>query len=399
MPAVVKPDPLTNGSGRSRDRVASSPLELLRRVSGGHYASVVRHQTTIRRSHFSFPNDDIRSVVPNKNGFTHTVIRAWQQDLHLKIRPDDVWLAILTQFSFFVNGNAEALRPVFVAHEGRVELVVDARPDTIETVDVGFVAQELASMVKQRLKDPNIATTLLPKFTTTTPHDQTTAAIVFLGAMKEYFSYGVFFGCSFPSVTLLGERSDWADMLQRVAWLRTIDHEESIAWALQLTKILEYMVASFDRPDDPDVKQFWIRAVHQSGSGGSGGIVTLSGWLTAFCWWSADGKRVTHYSDQELDRLGRSSGKKGYQRLTLDGVEFPVIPRDEIPAGVVSAPITCYQAGLDPVKSTLLAGSMGMQVVVEDDDKTTVQPASGWWWFTPSPTKKTPPAVSTANDG
>jgi hypothetical protein len=140
MPAVVKLNSLTSRSGRSRDRVASSPLEVLRHVSGGHYASVVRQQMAISRSHFSVPDDGIRSVVPNKNGFTYTVIRAWQQDLHLKIRPDNFWLAILAQLSFFVNGNAEALRPVFVAHQGRTELVVDARPATVETVDIGVVA-------------------------------------------------------------------------------------------------------------------------------------------------------------------------------------------------------------------------------------------------------------------
>ena len=67
-------------------------------------------------------------------------------------------------------------------------------------------------MVKGRLQDPNVATTLLPSFTTTTPHDQATAAIALLGTMKEYFSYGINYGCSFPSVTLLGERSDWADI-------------------------------------------------------------------------------------------------------------------------------------------------------------------------------------------
>jgi hypothetical protein len=67
--------------------------------------------------------------------------------------------------------------------------------------------------------------------------------------------------------------------------------------------------------------------------------------------------------------------------LTLDGVEFPVIQRDEIPTGVVSVPMTFYQEGLDPVEASLLAGSMGMQVVVEDDDETAVQPASGWWLF------------------
>lgn len=140
MPAVVKPDPLTNASGKNYDRVAASPLDMLRRVSTAHYGSVLQHQLTLRRSHFSFPDDGLGSVVPGKNGFTHTVIRAWQQDLHLRIRPDDVWLAILTQFSFFVNGNAEALRPMFVAHKDRPELVVDARPATIDTVDVDMFA-------------------------------------------------------------------------------------------------------------------------------------------------------------------------------------------------------------------------------------------------------------------
>lgn len=250
-------------------------------------------------------------------------------------------------------------------------------------------------MVKQRLKDPNSATTLLPNFTTTTPHDQTVAAIAFLGAMKEYFGYGMRLGCSFPLVTLLGERSDWADMLRRVAWIGTIDHEESIAWALRLTKILEYMVASFDRPDDSDVKQFWMRAVHQEGAVSSGGIVTLSGWLTAFCWWSADGERVRNYSDKELDSFTHLKREEGYRRLTLDGVEFPVIPRKEIPTGVVSVPMNFYKDGLDPVRGGLLAGSMGMQVVVEDDSGTSVQPASGWWLFSASPTKKTPPPKKT----
>jgi hypothetical protein len=63
----------------------------------------------------------------------------------------------------------------------------------------------------------------------------------FFEAMNEYFSYGVCHGCSFPSVTLLGERSDWADMLRRVAWFGTaINHEETAAWTVRLAKVLGY---------------------------------------------------------------------------------------------------------------------------------------------------------------
>ncbi|KAK1464196.1 hypothetical protein CMEL01_12957, partial [Colletotrichum melonis] len=76
--------------------------------------------------HFSFQNDvngrisvqtsvsdaekDI--IVASKNGFISTVLRAWEQHLHLELRSDDVWLAIIVQFSFFVNrpGRAEGAR-------------------------------------------------------------------------------------------------------------------------------------------------------------------------------------------------------------------------------------------------------------------------------------------------
>ena len=375
MPVVITPDPLIKESGKCRDQLESSPSQLLRSVSDSH------SEYPILRSSFTFPNGG-SGVAPAQNGFTHTVIRAWQQDLHLKLRPDDVWLAILAQFTFFVNVNAEALRSLFVSHQGTLNLVFDARPATLKTADVGFITQALASMVREKLKDPNIAATLLPEFTTTTPHDRATAAMVFLGSMREYFSYGIEFGCSFPSVTLLGERRDWAAMLPRAAWLATVVGGRDVAvaaWAARVSKVLEYMVASFDRPDDADVRRFWNSAVHQAGGGPSGGLTTLSGWLTAFCWWGVDGKRVKDYTDEDLGQAWfRRAGDGGCRRLVLDGVEFPVIGRESIPAGVVRVPLTLYQPWGEE-EAVLLAGSMGMEVLIEEDDEIAVRPASGWW--------------------
>ncbi|KAH6856875.1 hypothetical protein B0I37DRAFT_351894 [Chaetomium sp. MPI-CAGE-AT-0009] len=374
MPAVIKPDPDPQ-SGENHDEVTSSPLRLLFDASSRHY------RFPILRSSFSFsPENDPRStgappsIAGNNNGFAHTVIRAWQQDLHLRLRPDDVWLAILIQFSFFVNGNAEALRPIFVAHQGRQELVVDADATSVKTTDFGAVTQRLAAMVKERLVDPDIADTLLPTFTTTTPHDRAVASMAFLGITQEYFGSNIRYGCGFPSVSLLGEKSDWADILRRVAWFETLGHEETDAWTIRLAKVLEYMVASFDSPDGPDVKQFWARAVHETIRRRSGGIVTLSGWLTAFCWWGASGERVQSYTDEELNK----KYVVGYRRLTLDGVEFPIIDRKRVPRGVVSIPVTLYK-GVTPNKAFLVAGSMGMQVIEEGEGQTAAQPASGWW--------------------
>ncbi|KAG6371849.1 hypothetical protein JVT61DRAFT_8846 [Boletus reticuloceps] len=49
----------------------------------------------------------MRDILPQRNGFVHIVIEAYNRHRTLIIRPDDVWLAILTQFCFFINGNAE----------------------------------------------------------------------------------------------------------------------------------------------------------------------------------------------------------------------------------------------------------------------------------------------------
>jgi hypothetical protein len=377
MPTVIKPDPDLQ-SGTNGDSTCSSPWSLLYITSPDHR----HHHSSILRS--SFSSTDPPSIAASNNGFAHTVIRAWQQDLHLRLRPDDIWLAILTQFSCFVNGNgnAEALRSIFVAHEGQQELAVDV-DGTIKSVDFGAIAQQLAAKAKERLVDPNIADTLLPTFTTTTPHDQAVAAMAFLGVTKPYFGRRVKFGCGFPSVTLLGERSDWANILERIAWFGTLGHEETDAWTIRLTKVLEYMVASFDTPDMADIKEFWARAVHETKSSMSGGIVTLSGWLTAFCWWGADGKRVQSYTDEEL----RCKFVAGYRRLTLDGVGFPIIRRTELPPGVVTVPVTLDNGEI--TKAEFVAGSMGMRVI-DREGQTAAQPASGWWLLSAPPKKDAP---------
>lgn len=36
-----------------------------------------------------------------------TVVKAYNEHLHLEIRADDVWLTILAQFSIYVNEHAE----------------------------------------------------------------------------------------------------------------------------------------------------------------------------------------------------------------------------------------------------------------------------------------------------
>jgi len=40
------------------------------------------------------------NIVPNPNGFVNALAAAYNQHHDLVIRPDDVWIAILSQFNF-----------------------------------------------------------------------------------------------------------------------------------------------------------------------------------------------------------------------------------------------------------------------------------------------------------
>ncbi|POR32698.1 Uncharacterized protein TPAR_07100 [Tolypocladium paradoxum] len=366
MPTTVRPQPGVLGVNNTK--AVSTAQELLRQVS---YSDKYKRLLLT-----SFTNEE--RIVPYPNGFVYTVLRAWQQDLHLELRPDDVWLAILAQFSFFVNGHAEVLRRVFVAHEGKRSLVVDVRPRSLDTVDMGAVAQELAALVRAQLATPDLADWLLPEFSTTLPIDRSTAAAMFLGTMGQYFDVGVVFGCGFPSVTLHGERGDWAELAQRAARFAQFG-DEPAAWSRCLVVAIEGILASFDRPDHADVRDFWMRACHSAGSNASGELVTLSGWLTAFCWWKADGRRQKAYEDHELAGMWHLGGPDGWQRLELSGLAFPIINMDEIPVGVTRVPINFHDEdrGFEVVSTTLVAGSTGMKLI--DAVGSRVQPSSGWW--------------------
>lgn len=122
-------------------------------------------------------------IIPSRNGFVNTVVRAYCDHHALVIRPDDVWLAILTQFSSFVNGNAEQLRKQFVAHDGKKELEIRAA-GTRYTVDFGDLARQITLLIEQNVVDPELRRWIIPVFTTTTLLDTTVSAIIMMATMK-----------------------------------------------------------------------------------------------------------------------------------------------------------------------------------------------------------------------
>lgn len=78
------------------------------------------------------------------------------------------------------------------------------------------------------------------------------------------------------------------------------DTQSMREWVRRLVAAVQNITRSFDKADDDDSRDFRMRAYHTAGEHGSGGRVTLSGWLTALAWWRADGRRQEAYTDADL---------------------------------------------------------------------------------------------------
>lgn len=119
MPVTVHPAPHGANQLMSFNSI-SSPRELLEK-SCRSAAAKLKNNHILQTSFSDISNEKIYS---HPNGFVQGALRAYNNHHHLILRPDEVWISILTQFSAYVNAHAEELREMFVAHEGKKELVV-----------------------------------------------------------------------------------------------------------------------------------------------------------------------------------------------------------------------------------------------------------------------------------
>jgi hypothetical protein len=291
------PDPLTSDSaGHILSSLRPPDRELVDEVL---QSSLVPRDAFKAGARPSSPSESGTGVatenafIPQKNGLVHTITKAYNQHHALVLRPDDVWLCILTQFSLFVNGpgRAEALRSQFVSHEGKKTLTVVVPGENRYTVDFGSMAKQMTSLLHEAVVDPALRDWIMPSFTTTTHDDTVATSVVMMATLRAYFDYEFEIECGIPRVTLLGERSDWESILHRLEKLKEYGPETK-AWYQMLQPVMRRFVLAFDDgyADSDENREFWQRVAHYA-SGGSGPTY-LSGWIVAFCAFDDDGKWV-----------------------------------------------------------------------------------------------------------
>lgn len=112
---------------------------------------------------------------------------------------------------------------------------------SLTTVDFGPLAEAMTDKIAENTKDPTLRSWIMPSFSTTTDTDRVTASVLFMGVMQKYFTYTILLTCGIPSVTLLGNVSDWEDMLTRMHKIEQLGAE-----AAQFAKLLRPHLATHD---------------------------------------------------------------------------------------------------------------------------------------------------------
>jgi len=246
---------------------------------------------------------------------------AYNTHHELILRPDNFWQAIVTQFSFYVNANSEALRDRIVDHEGTKELVVVC-PGNFFTVDYGeFASRMVAEQIKKNIKDPLVAEWLQPNFSTTTETDKVAACVSIMATLQKYFSYTCMTECGIPKVTLLGTPEDWIQLRSKVDKLKEFDvNGKMIKWQALLCEVLDKLV---DSAQGKDCLAFWDRVITNVG-GDSGEGPHITGWASVFCAFDSEGEWIAKKS------MAFSSPKND---------SWPYVDKSCIPVGVCSVPV------------------------------------------------------------
>ena len=284
------------------------------------------------------------------NGFVGAAFAAYSIHHHLIISPDDVWIAITTAFSKYINAHAEEMREFFVSHDGQQELKIKD-VGTIHTVNWNKLISQMSDKIKMNTKN-DIQQWIEPDFSTTTELIHTVGSVVLMGAMAKYFSYKFELCCGLPGVTMRGTLEDWQNIRQRANKLLEFQQEELTKWHQVLTPILDEFIESFSGKVNKD---FWNRIAHQIGGGS--GPRHLSGWILAFV--PFDDQNRYHLFDQTSIQKDNCYGK---------------LNMNDVPTSAVSVPVIIDDNGVE-YKTTFYAGHLYATVGSTPDS---IRPSLGW---------------------
>ncbi|PHH76827.1 hypothetical protein CDD82_3789 [Ophiocordyceps australis] len=323
------------------------------------------------------PNDLAISkgkLYASSDSFVRGAVDAWAHHQQLILRPDVIWFEILAQLNLYVAKHAEDLRHLFVDFQGKKEIVV--RELTWQRVVDAFRGE-----IQSRVKTPWLRDWITPGFSTSTANDNTTASVLMMGMMQQYFQFTGGIICGLPAVRLQGRRDDWHKLLVKLDRLHEFGGEPA-QYARNLRPILQRFVKTWDEPNSEATRAFWkqiVRADRVMACGRGPVEYDISGWITGFIHWTASGEVRARPLPPGVDETR--------DLTTLDGVKYYPEGLDSLPVGYAKAPfkILDYPQPGAETKGAVLAGNIGIAKAEPGTmaPEAVSQPLSAWFLYGP----------------
>ncbi|PCD31926.1 hypothetical protein QX201_009043 [Fusarium graminearum] len=385
----------------SHQGAATSADDLFRKSCPEEVASSNPYTASLLASSFSNDVFSAGRVFPSSGGFIRGAVEAWAQHQHLVLRPEEVWFEVLVQMNVYMSVHSEKVRGLFVEHESEKEKIV-VEGNTWDDMVVGF-----GDEIDKRVKTTWLKDWIMPGFSTSTPKDDVTAAVLMMGLMKQFFDFEGWVVCGIPSVTLLGTREDWVKLEAKLDYLKEFGPDPEL-FAEMLKPIMKRFVNSWDDAHAEDIKLFWeqiVRVKKQWSCGEGANEWDVSGWITGFDFFDRNGRRRGYDAwqaydedDEEEDGEEKETVKEEPQMgifatdwsIVMDGQKYISLSLSDISTGYAKTPVKLKDypyPGVD-TEVYILAGNVGVERI-EDKGKVTAQPVSGWFAYGPVNTNHT----------
>ena len=305
------------------------------------------HKESFEQQVASLGSDQLIHCDEN-NGIFSAALTAYNKHWKLRTAPDDWWFCLIKRVSLAIdaNGNKNAVRTMFVEHQGQKTLTVAVPSATVHDVDYSSFFNQMTDEIARNIKVPKYVEAVTADFTTTTPDTKIVSQMTVMSSVKKYFWFTMACICGIPGVEMLGSEDDWAKLSEKLKALKEIlkPIEDEIGltkgWWSHAEVVFQKLLETYrGKPD----KQWWDRILHHEGAGGYGQVQGYTGWLVHF----AEG--TTHRVE--------------HRNLT---------------SGLVSVPLEISYPGGSEI-GTLVAGMLGYTVHEDETgSRPSVQPYQGW---------------------
>ncbi|KAJ7651908.1 hypothetical protein B0H17DRAFT_1101723 [Mycena rosella] len=369
-------NPLTDHRTTSKDLDPVTPSQILERACPDQFRQAdMILQYSIGRwtgKHLGGPQF---KIIPNEHGFVNTVLSAYTGSYALVLRPDDIWLAVISQFSLYVNANPELLREHgdFVSQEPG-----ERQPLTIVDPNSPPLSTQMGELIQRNVSDPALREWILPNFSTSTRNDIAVVSILWTAptVKKVFLPRTETRHRGIPRVTLEGVRKDWEVLLHK------------------LEKLKEYGIPAIAYRNNPEILTFWKKVVHGEGFGGR-----------TFCLFSCEGKwcipelRTTRVGTKDPATLPprlfwttyATSLQETNFHMTIDGITNPVVNIHDLPTAYAEVNVTVNHGGI-AAPCVIVAGLTGVGFsssrepsLSPSGKNDTVRPVVAWWMFSNLP--------------